>query len=204
MLTKRTIISLCQYLSLQNEGVLNLLFEKHNLLQMSYYGGPSGYREQELREVLGVATAEQVDAMLQEIVRTQSTFRSHVSPRYLHDERWDDLLRCLELDGYRLADGARGRELVPADPTIAGSVPIEDDLSVELHRSGLREAPDIVRLMESSATEFRKSPPNYNGALSTARVALETLARAIAKVRAAKHPEAFDESKWGSVLTCLR
>ena len=58
--------------------------------------------------------------------------------------------------------------------------------------------------MENSATAFRRSPPDYNGCLSNARVALQTLATAIANVRTTTHPGSFDETKWGQILAYLR
>ncbi len=59
-------------------------------------------------------------------------------------------------------------------------------------------------MMENSATAFRRSPPDYNGCLSNARVALQTLATAIANVRTTTHPGSFDETKWGQILAYLR
>src|SRR5262249_42459991 len=105
-----------------------------------------------------------------------------------------------ELNGYRIED----RELRAIDPTIEGAEPLEDDLSLELGKSGLVEADEILRLLNNSADAYRRQPPDYNGCLSNGRVALETLARGIAKARKTAHPGSFDETKWGQVLEYLR
>jgi hypothetical protein len=68
----------------------------------------------------------------------------------------------------------------------------------------LPEAEEIVRLLEGSASAFRQAQPDYNACLSNARVALETLGRAIAISRRTKYPGSFDEVKWGQVLAYLR
>jgi hypothetical protein len=44
----------------------------------------------------------------------------------------------------------------------------------------------------------------FNGCLTNARVALQTLATAIAKARATSHPGSFDEAKWGQVIAYLQ
>lgn len=192
----RTQISLCQLLLLFSYGELALLFEKHGLGTAEW----TPTTIEELRSVLSGATPEQMASVLDEIIRTRWTLRSEVSPRYRFDERWDDLLRCLSLDGYRLDD----RTLVAADPAIEGAVAIEDDLTRELRRSNLAEADDIIRTLMNSADAFRRTPPDYNGCLSNARVALESLARAIAKSRSRRYPGSFDETKWGQVLAYIR
>ena len=68
----------------------------------------------------------------------------------------------------------------------------------------MAEEADVRGRLESSADSFRRVPPNYNACLNDARVALETLARMIAKARLSKHPGGFDETKWGQVLAYLR
>lgn len=96
------------------------------------------------------------------------------------------------------------RIIRPIDPTIAATVPVEDDLSTELLKSGLSESEEVSRLMKRSAQAYRQSQPDYNATLSDARVGLETLARGIGKSRQRKCPGSFDESKWGQILAYLR
>ncbi len=199
-LSRRSTISFIQYLVLQPQAALSFLFVKHGLPSVAdeAYRG----REEPVGDVLRRVTPEQLDSLFDEIARTQGNLRYAVTPRYLYDERWQDLVSCLELDGYRLSEG----RFSPIDPTISASAPIEDDLSSAVRGSGLPEASDVIRRMEASAEDFRRRPPDYNGCLSNARVALETLARGIAKARWASHPTAFpfDEKSWGSALAYLR
>lgn len=200
MISKRTKLSLCQYLELQARSLLRVLFEKHGLyasyLQAEYPNPLMDIIEQSLTD----ATEEQINSLLDEIARTDDDLRYRVSPRYRYDLRREDLLRCLQLDGYKF----ERRSLVTVDPTIEGAPPMEDDLTGELRRSRLSEAGEILRLLDASANSFRTVPPDYNGCLSNARVALQTLATAIATFRTVTHPGFFDETKWGQVLAYLR
>ncbi len=200
ILSQRSRISLIQYLVLQPGSGLSSLFQKHGLpsLEFETYRG----REEVVGEALFQASPEQLDSLLAEIARTQGNLRYAVSPRYLYDERWEDLLSCLELDGSRLEE----KRFIAIEPSIQGSVPVEDDLSSAVRQSGLPESGDVLRLMETSAESFRRHPPDYNGCLSNAPVALETMARGIAKARWARHPtpSPFDEKSWGSTLGYLR
>ena len=68
----------------------------------------------------------------------------------------------------------------------------------------MSDADGVIQVLEKSAEAYRKAPPDYNACLTNARVALQTLATAIAKQRLANHPGFFDESKWGQVLSYLR
>jgi len=200
MLTKRTKLSLAQFLALQSNADFKLLCEKHDI---SCQGIDYTFDDfNATRIIVEGASEEALISMLGEIVRTHGDVRYKVSPKYRFDERWSDLERCLELDGYRVDLGTR--TIHPLDPTIVAAIPVEDDLSAELKKSGLSEAAEVVQLMEKSADAFRQSLPDYNAALGNARVALETVARGIAKRRQQKHPTAFDETKWGQILAYLR
>lgn len=201
MLSQRTRLSLCQYIELHDPNFVRVLFPKYALSPDSllYVGSPYSYFDS-LRETLFGATEEQLLALLDELVKTNGDLRYRVSPHYRHEQRWDDLVRCLLLDGYRVEE----KNLVAVDPAIAGAAAVDDDLTTQLRHSRLPESDEIIRIMENSATAFRKVPPDYNGCLSNARVALQTLATGIANVRKTTHPGSFDETKWGQVLAYLR
>jgi hypothetical protein len=195
MLSRRTILSLAQFLELFELRFLSLLLQKHGFPATDDY-----WTEQVIQGGLQGAANDQLLGLLDEIIRTRGDLRNRVTPRYRYDERWEDLLHCLGLDGYRLEE----QRLVAADPTIQGTLPIEDDLTQQLNLSGLNEAPEIIRLMNASGDDFRRVPPDYNGCLTNARVALQTLGTAIARVRRASQPRNFDEAIWGQVLAYLR
>jgi hypothetical protein len=137
--------------------------------------------------------------LVEELARTQADLRYRVDVAERHDQRWDDFVRCLELDGYRIEEG----KLVAVDPTIKDDPPIEDDFSAELAKSGLPGAEGIRQMLDRSAGFFRQQPPNYNACLTDARIAVENLAKEIAKKRKPNYPGSFDETKWGSVLAYL-
>ena len=189
-------MSLCQYLDLQDQAFLRVILEKYGI-----WVGEVPYPVLDtLRPVLQAASQEQLQGLLSEIARTRFDLRNRVAPRYRHDERWDDLESCLLLDGYKV----EGNRLISIEPTIDGAEPLEDNLSSEIRSSGLSEAEGILGILANSAEAFRRAPPDYNGCLSNARVALQTLATAIAKARQQTHPGTYDETKWGQILDYLR
>lgn len=117
----------------------------------------------------------------------------------------DDLLLCLELDGYAEGLDEYGQRLgrfVPIEPVIEGAAAKEDDLTKELRHSGLSSAEEIIELLEKSAASFRSG--DFNGCLNNARVAIQTLATSIAQEHLAEHGGNFDETKWGQVVEYLR
>jgi len=202
MLVRRTILSLCQYLCLQNTPFLGGLFEKHGLEAGELYGSP--VRESYLLEVVGrslfAGTPDQLLSLIEELVRTQADLRYRVDDGERYDQRWDDLVRCLELNGYRIEEG----RLVAIEPNVGDDPPLEDDLSSEIRNSGLADASQVLGAFENSAQAFRRTPPDYNACLTHARVALQTLARTIAVARNRTHPGPFTENSWGSILAYLR
>src|SRR5207253_5403123 len=100
----------------------------------------SGVCDNDIESILINGMEEQLYSLWGEILRTQGTRRYEVSPRYRFDERFDDLQRCLLLDGIRIEN----RALVVIEPTIDGAIPLEDDLALELRKSGLPDQEAIV------------------------------------------------------------
>ena len=151
-LSRRSRLSLCQFVDLFNRDSLVVLFEKHGLRTgelLNQWGGTSV--PPAVREAVLTASAEQIGNILAEALRTHGALRYQISPKYRFDERWNDLLLYLELDGYRRGYDEYGREtdtFVPSEPTIRGVQAIEDDLAAELQQSGLPDASDIARVIE--------------------------------------------------------
>lgn len=195
MLSWRTKISASQFLRLQTQETVNTL-----ILKNGFAIPPSGLASYEIESVMLGATEPQLASLLDEILRTQGNLRCEVSPRYRYDERFEDLKKCLLLDGLKV----EGKSIVAVEPTLDGAAPVEDDLARELKSSTLPNGEDIVRVLNNSAESFRKSPPDYNGCLTNARVALQTLATNIAKRHQETHGGSFDETKWGEVIKYLR
>ena len=197
MPTIRTVSSLAQLLALFPSQVADVLLSKHGLRI-------SIQRNNELCDIRD-ALRDQADspgciAVLEEVVRTNGDLSNQIKPRYRFTERFDDLKRCLALEGYVVTE----RSMTPVDPSIADTPPLEDDLTRALSASDLETAEDIVQKLSDSAESFRRVPADYNACLTNARVALEATARAIALSRFHSDPPGYDPTRWGSIIAHLR
>ena len=173
-LSRRSELSLCQFLGLFGRDELVLLLDKYEF------------------------PTDELEGLIQELARTRNSMRTGVSPRFRFDERWTDLRLCLELDGYAKERDEYEKEqdrFVPIEPNIEGAATVEDELTKELRRSGLPDIEGIVQVLDGAACAFRNS--DFNGCLNNARVALQTLATSIARERHRDHAGRFDEKKWG-------
>lgn len=203
MISVRTRSSLCLYMTLFNPAVVRILFDKHGIPKAYFLEQGMEFTPhvtEALRSTILSAPSEQLLDLIRECVRTKGYLSAKSNIPYAHDERWHDLAQCLQLDGYQIVD----QNLISTEPSIQGVEPLEDNLATELKSSGLKEADVVLRLLDKSAEDFRKTTPDYNGCLTNARVALETLARSIANDRKKTQPGSFDETKWGQVLAYLR
>lgn len=201
MLSSRTLISVSQFLGLQQPETTSLLLQKCGLTIP--WAGVRGVNS--ILECLRASSPAHVREVIDEICHATRLLRNEVSPKYLYDERWTDLLRCLLLDGYQVTgDYSSGYTVVALDPTIEALQPLEDDLTAELIRSNLRDRLEIIRLMKNSADDFCKQPQDFNGSLTSARVSLETLAKNIAEAFWASTPMPWDPTKFGANIAYLR
>lgn len=197
MPTVRTLSSLAQLLALFPSQLAVVLLSKHGLRI-------SVERDNELFDIRN-ALRDQADspgcmAVLKEVVRTNGDLSNQIKPRYRFTERYDDLKHCLALEGYVVTE----RDLTPLDPSIADTPPLEDDLVRAVKASDLEDSEAIVQKLNDSAESFRRAPPDYNACLTNARVALETIARAIARHRFHSDPPEYDPAKWGSIISHLK
>ncbi|NQT10603.1 MAG: hypothetical protein HQ573_05480 [Desulfobacteraceae bacterium] len=191
VVTKRTKLSLCQFLDLFIQDVVQVLLDKYDISCW-------GLSQTELGEALFGADHSSIESLIDEIVRTNGDLRNRVSPRYRFDERWSDFKKCLLLDGYKVEEN----EIIRIEPFIEANEPVEDDLTKELQLARLSSIMDIIKHIRLSAESFRKSTPDYNGCLSHSRIALETLVREIA---ANKGYSIKNENKaWGESLAYLK
>ena len=149
---------------------LKLLLDKHGVPHELEGEYPRDATAALTESVCEATSATQLGNLLQEIARTERTLRSEVEPRYRFEQRWEDLLLCLELDGYRA-----GRSQVPGgttrvvaiEPTIDGVEAVDDDLSKQLKATEIPNTDEIARLLDSSATAFRDR--EFNACLTNAR-----------------------------------
>jgi len=198
MFSPRTILSLSQYLELQGSGFLDVLFRKHELPEIAHGWGHSVISEVE--NLLLEAQPNGLISLLGEILNTTGNLRYGVNPKYLYDERWDDLTRCFYLDGFLVEGG----QLIPIDPTIEGTEKVDDDLNRELRDCGLEGMEEVAGLLAKSTNAFLSVPPDYNACLTDVRVALETVAKAIAVETQDPDDPNFDNPTWGQALNFLR
>ena len=196
MIGLRARYSLAQFLSLQEVEFAIVLLTKHEV-RISVEGGDL---LRTLTNSIRSQPEEVVLSILDEIIRTGGDLRSRVNPKYRYDERMADLKRCLQLDGHIVSKEG----LIPIDPSIDDAPPMDDDLVQALKLSGLPLAEEIIRKINSSAESFRAAVPNYNACLNDIRVALESLAAAIAQLRTTPDSPSYDPTKWGSILGFLR
>ena len=194
MLSSRSFASLAQFLGLQAPDACAVLLQKHGV---EYPTCSTNLIV--LRDTLMQSDQHQMLSLLEEIARTEGNLRAPVTPKHRFDERWQDLVQCLLLDGYALGN----KQLQTLDPSIGDAVPIDDDLLAELQSCGAPRASDIIRKINDSSDAFRAQPPNYNACLNDARVALETLAGEIAKSRSKPQVPTPDFAKWGSIIHFL-
>lgn len=198
MIGKRTLYSFAQFLELQEPAFSIVLLGKYAERHLSL---TPAQLLSSLLSILKDLTEISLIRVLTEVVATQGDLRFRVNPRHRFDERMQDLTKCLLLDGYIIRD----KQLVQSDPSIADAAPLEDDLIVALKSSGAPRRSEIIAKIEDSAAAFRAVPPDYNGALTNARVALETLAADVASSVPSQQgtPATYNPSKWGEVISFL-
>lgn len=196
VLTKRTKCSLAQFMDMFNASVVVTLLDKYDI--SSGWGSVSD--QTGLTHALSHADSDKLGRLLEEIAATYRYLRNSYSPKGPFDERWKDLTKCLLLDGYHLEEGSIAR----IEPFLEGTEPIEDDLTEELERSGLAARGEVKKQIADSANDFKAVSPDYNGGLSHARIALETLIRDIAKNKGLIITEANEKNAWGLSLRHLQ
>ncbi len=196
VLMKRTKYSLAQFLDLFDADVGHTLLNKYDIS----LGWAGSYNQIEISSALLRADNDKLGRLLHEVVSTRGDLRNRVEPRYRFDERWNDLTKCLLLDGYRIEN----ESITRIEPFLEGAEPVEDDLSKELQRSGLPACKKVKEQIVDSANDFRKASPDYNGSLSHARIAIETLVRDIAMKKGLNILEKNEKKAWGLSLAYLR
>lgn len=170
MFSYRTRISIAQLLDLFQGNFVRELLLKHDI-SVSLW--PSSGFTEDIKE----AKDNNLATLITELAATRGDFRCRTSPRYRFDERRQDLEKCLLLDGYKID----GSEVIHIEPNLGEEVVFEDDLISDISQSGIPESESILQELEQSANDFRKPESDYVGALTHARIALETLVRSIAK-----------------------
>lgn len=199
MISQRTRYSLAQFLAQQEVAASITLLAKYNVQHISL---SHANLQMSLNNAVCDLDERTLLLVLQEIVATTGTLRKNVSPKLVFDERLHDLKQCLLLDGYIVQD----KKLLLTDPSIADAGPMEDDLVTALRQSRPPRYEAIINKINDSTEAFRANPPDYNAALTNARVALETLAVDVAAGVEQQQPGVgiYNATSWGSVIAFLR
>lgn len=194
MLTNQTRATLVQLLDAISPEAVHLLLIKHLDTEVWPI---STHR---LLDALSEASADALAGLLVELLSDQTSIRTNAPTKYVYDGRLKDLSRRLRADGYDVLEDVLVRLLPAAEPVAQ----ISDHLDTALAHSGIDSDKTIRQLLQESFRSISASPPDFNGATTKARIALETISRrtatSIAKTRGQKPPE----DKWGPSLSALR
>lgn len=141
--------------------------------------------------------------LVQEIISTKHFLRNKniatIAPATAFEERFSDLEKCLFLDGYKVETKVENKveinTLIKIEPIIDGVIAFEDDLTNEIRQTNLSQKKVIIEKIEKSAKCFKSA--DYNGCLSNARIALETIARD-------EVCDTENSEKWGAALIKLK
>lgn len=167
-LSKRTKISLSQFLELLNLESVKTLFEKYDIEKIRY--------KENIKNAIIQADNDKIANLVKEVVGTQGLQNNLEQKLFFNNAfygRWNDLEKCLMLDGYKIEND----KLVKIEQNIDGVTAFEDELTNELKASNLFASKDIINHIENSANHFKQG--KFNECLSNGRIALETLIRQI-------------------------
>lgn len=185
-LTNRTKTSLAQLFDLIEYQYINIIFGK--------YSFPATCDNIEDSQNNLFESKGDIVSLLNEVISTQKTLKNKVPSKTSFNQQWDDLVKCLLLDGYRI----EGNNIIPIEPDVDGVIAIEDDLTTEIRNSSLSKRNDIIRIINESAEGFKNATPDYNSCLSKARIALETI------IRNKVEDESGTNEGWGKSLNILK
>ena len=189
--SRKTIHSLAQFLGVLSEDIAKMLLSKHKII------GSVDETRLSPQGILEHLQSRQGDVrdLIREIGVTKGAVRHESYPKYKFDNRFADLENHLKLDGFRFRaegdDYPQDGELISVDPAIQGTNLAPVDMLVhEIERSNRldEEAKNSVKGALNESTEnFMRG--NHTACLSSARVALDVLAKGISK-----------KGKWGEAL----
>lgn len=167
ILSKRTKLSLVQFLELLEVRQTSISFEKCDI-------GSVSTRENIKKIVLGANDDKITQLVKEETVNKKMALKKSVNMAGVFNERWNDLEKCLLLDGYKIDTN---NNLIQIEPQLDGVVAFEDELTSELDKSILlaQTKQNIKKLIENSANAFKQN--QCNDCLTNARTALETLVK---------------------------
>ena len=153
-----------------------------------------------LHVIIENAEVETVQSMLVELVSVNKTLRARAPIKHVFDEAVAELKRWMLHDGWIVERTA----LVRVTPLAEEVTGLRDKLTEDLAASGLDQDGSIRAALDDSSKDFVAEPPDFNGSITKARIALETVARMAAARIAMTKGVAYSEDRWGKALTLLK
>jgi hypothetical protein len=150
--------------------------------------------------VLASAPSEALMAMLTEILANNKVLYGAAPVKHVFKSGVEELQRWALHDGWIVENGA----LVRVTPAAEEATGIRDKFLQDIQKSGLDADGAIKTAIEDSSKHFVAVPPDYNGATTKVRIALETVARRAAAVVARKKGSSYPDDSWGKALQFLR
>jgi hypothetical protein len=162
--------------------------------------GLIGSKLPRVRTIVNEAPDTVIRTMLVELLSKNKVLRAAAPLKGVFDEAVSELERWALHDGWLVENG----ELVRVTPLAEEVTGIRDKFADELASSGLDTDAGIRAALNDSSMDFVAQPPNLNGSITNARIALETVARRGAQQIASARGLAHPDDKWGSALAFLR
>jgi hypothetical protein len=176
--------------SSSDDAVRTFLYKHHGLI---------GSKLPRPRAIVNEAPANVIRTMLVELLSANKVLRAAAPLKGVFDEAVSELRRWALNDGW-LVDGG---ELVRVTPLAEEVTGIRDKFADDLASSGLDTDGAIRATLNDSSKDFVAQPPDLNGSITKARIALETVARRGAQRIASGKGLAHPEDKWGAALAFL-
>ena len=194
MLTHRTRATLVQTLQALSQDGIRLLLLKHFDWELQH---PT---VDKLLKAVSRAGRDEMTGLLVELLGNATKVRAYATTKHIYDSRLAELRGCLRADGLEFSNDSLVQLLPSAEPAAR----VVDDLESVLSQSDLDEDGAIRRLLRKSYGNAIAVQPDYNGATSKARIALETVVRRSASKIASQRGRAAPLDSWGPALSFLR
>lgn len=150
--------------------------------------------------VVASAPPAALKAMLAELLANNKILYKEAPVKHVFLSGVEDLKRWALHDGWTVEEG----RLVRLTPVAEETTGIRDRFLQDIQMSGLDDDSAIRVAVENSSKDFVAEPPDFNGATTKVRIALETMARRAAKAIATRKGDGYPEDSWGKALQFLR
>ena len=184
--------TIAQVLASSSDDAVRTFIYKHNGLIGSKLPRP--------RSILNEAPDNVIRTMLVELLSANNVLRTAAPLKGVFDEAVSELRRWALHDGW-LVDGAGLVRVTPLAEEVTG---IRDKFADDLASSGIDADGAIRATLDRSSKDFVTQPPDFNGSITKARIALETVARQGAKRVASDKGLSHPGDKWGAALAFLK